>query len=195
MSIKNNDDGTFSSTERNSQTYSNEKFVTRDAANSAEARAIYDKYNPAPGPTTNTDDGGSIFRVVFFVLGCWALLYYCMISPGLRAAFTLIYSGGFTSAVGFVLFYILKLFYFVLFLPHALWGAPLTWTPYIIQAVIITIASYLVWSRWAILKKKVILFLAVLFIFSYIPIGILWLNDSLWSSFSFFISPFGPLLG
>lgn len=195
MSIKNNDDGTFSSTERNSQTNTNEKFVTRDAANSAEGRAIYDKYNPAPSPATNTGDESEIFRIVCFVFGCWAILYYCMISPGLRAAFILIHSGGFTAAVGFILFCIIKLFYFVLFPPHALWGEPLTWTPYIIQAVIIAIVSYLVWSKWAVLKKKIILFLAALFIFSYIPIGILWLNDSLWASFSFFISPFGPLLG
>lgn len=142
---------------------------------------------------TSEGDGGLESGLMLFtqVFGGWAILYYCLVSPGLRAAFILSFTDGVFGGAGSILTLIMRCYYAILFFPHFMFGYPLSWTPYIAQTVIIILVTYYIDSKWSRLKKKVLLFLASLCAFSFLSIGLLAMNPSLWNKFEFFITPLG----
>ncbi|MEN0583395.1 MULTISPECIES: hypothetical protein [unclassified Kosakonia] len=190
MSIKNNEDGTYSSTQVNQRDNSNRKFSSREEANIADINAMFDNNKANHNPEGDAALGYGLMLSTL-VLGGWAILYYCLVSPGLRAAYMLSFTDGVFGGVGSILTFIMRCYYAILFFPHFMFGYPLSWTPYIAQTVIIILVTYFIHSKWSRLKKKVLLFLASLCAFSFLSIGLLALNPSLWNKFEFFIAPLG----
>ncbi|WP_337015694.1 hypothetical protein [Leclercia sp. AS011] len=127
----------------------------------------------------------------YLIVACmvWAIIFGLILIPGLNSAGMLVYQGGILAVPGGIVWFVLKGAYTILTVPMMIGsvvnpydpGTHLMW-----QAIMMAITTVVFYKFRRKLKKPILYLTGFLALLAYISVGLVALNDTLWSAFKMF---------
>ncbi|VAE21509.1 Uncharacterised protein [Enterobacter hormaechei] len=145
-------------------------------------------------PSKPSDFEGSLTLYRFFafvILFCafWAVIFCLILIPGANSASLLAYQDGVLAIPGQIFLFIFKIAYWIFLLPMRIastvnpydTGTHIMW-----QAIMMAVTSGIVYKFRRKVTKPILYLLSFLAVIAYLSVGIVAINDNLWSAFKMF---------
>lgn len=144
-------------------------------------------------PSASNGEGDAVIGAAlgYLMLTClvWAVIFGLIFIPGLNSAGMLVSQGGIIAVPGGIIWFVLKTAYSIITAPMMVASA---FDPYdpgthlVWQAIMMTVMTLIIYKFRRKVTKPILYLLGFLALLAYISVGLVALNDNLWSAFKMF---------
>jgi len=169
------------------------QYDTESQARIADAKEKYQSELANSALNSSHHEGDQVIgqAIGYLIVAClaWAIVFGLILIPGLNSAGMLVYQGGILAVPGGIVWFVLKGAYSILTVPMMIGsvvhpydlGTNLIW-----QAIVMAITTVVIYKFRRKIKKPILYLTGFLAILAYISVGLVALNDNLWSAFKMF---------